>query len=705
MSLRRQLLPSLLMATTSASAQTALQEVVITAERVDTVLRRTPVSAGIVDGRTLDALNLTQLSDLSGRVAGVIVPNGFSNQPQAVAIRGVGASQPAMAQAVGIYVDDVPLVRGYGTALWDLPDIARIEVLRGPQGTLHGQNSTAGAVKIVSLDPSSQTEVWGAALVGNLGTRGLRGYATGKIADGPLTGSFAFSTRSNDGFGINAVTGDRINKLDTTQWRGKLRWAPSPDSSLVLAIDGLHDRSDTNTQNYPLNHPQSRPRVSYTSVDNGDFARDSFGATLTGKWRLEGAMTLQSITAWRGFEDDPTLVDVGGLEVQRFGLRQRVEQRALSQEVQLRGQHGATTWTAGAIAQRDDFDFRRFTTVYPLAAPGPVYSEAWSELTTTDFGIYAQARVPFGQTSAFTFGLRGWRTRQEGSNFFWRNDADGDRTATVYSAPNLATDDSGLTPRLVVESQWTPAVFIYASLAQGAKFGGFNRAAESERSARYATKPEKVTTLELGSKSRHFGNRLDLSVAAFYNSYRDLLASVTNATIDGVLVPEPVLVNAGRARSWGLDLELAAQLASHTSLHASVELLRSRIDEFESPAATTVVGRRLPNAPSASAGLMVRHQQALAGLGPVDWTASVRHIRAYYTDLMNTPDLKTPEQTIVDVGAGYRSVNQHWSVSLSVQNLFGRDLPLLRTRIPPLGVDSAFWSAPRTAVLTLRWDL
>lgn len=699
------MLPSLLLATTAAGAQTSLPEVVITAERTETVLRRTPVSAGIVSNQTLESQNLTQLSDLTGRVAGVIVPNGFSNQPQAVAIRGVGASQPAMSQAVGIYVDDVPLVRGYGTALWDLPDIARIEVLRGPQGTLHGQNSTAGAVKVVSLDPSAVTEAWGAVTAGNFNSRAIRGYATGKLGDGPLAGSLAFSKRKNDGFAVNASTGERVNQLDTTQWRAKLRWTQGPSASVIFAVDGLHDRSDTNTQNYPLNHPDAAPRRTFTTVSNGDFARDALGATLTAKWQLDGGRSAQSITAWRGFEDDPTVVDIGGLETQRFGLRQRVTQRAWSQEFQLRGQHGAMAWTLGAIGQRDEFDFHRFTVTYPLAAPGPMYSEAWSKLTTTDVGVYGQTRMALGSASAVSIGLRAWRTAQDGSNAFWRTSPLGERTTEVYNAPNLSTHDSGVTPRIVVESQWSPSTFLYASLTQGAKFGGFNRAAESERSARFATKPESVTTVEFGSKSRHIGNSLDLSIAAFYNAYRDLLASVAGATVDGVLVPEPVLMNAGRAKSWGADLELAARLGPQTSLQLTLEVLRSRIDEFDSPVSSTVVGRRLPNAPSASAGLSLRHKQSWQEFGHVEWSSTVKHVRAYYTDLMNTPDLRTPEQTIVDANVVVHDAGWHWSLSLSVQNLFGRDLPLLRTRIPPLGVDSVFWNAPRTVLLTLRRDL
>lgn len=695
-----------LLAPPASLAQTQLDTVTVTAERSETVLRRTPVSAVVLDTHRIDIQGLTQLSDLAGRAAGVVVPNGFSNQPQAVAIRGVGASQPAMSQAVGIYVDEVPLVRGYGTALWDLPDLARIEVLRGPQGTLHGQNSTAGAVKLVSLDPVRRPEAWGAVQAGNLGAQAVRGYVSSALGDSPLAASLAFSRRRHDGLGYNAVHGERVNRLDTLQWRAKLMWQGDAGAKAVLALDALRDRSDTNTQNFPLNRADAAPRRSFTTAPNGSFERDAGGATLTLSWPLMEGLQLRAISAWRGFEDDPAVVDVGGLEIQRFGLRQRVVQKAWSQELQLRAQAAGLQWQLGLMAQRDEFDFRRFTYLHPLAAPTPQRSEAWSKLQTTDLGIYGHARWRWSEQSSLSMGLRGWSTRQEGSNEFWRTDAQDQRLSQVYSAMGLATRDEGLTPRLVYEWEPSSRHFLYASLAQGAKFGGFNRAAESERSARYPSRPERVATLELGSKSRHLDERLDVSLALFHNAYRDLLATLANTTIDGVLVPEPVLVNAGRARSWGADLELSAQFGSGDRLQLSLELLQSRLDELGTGhGATVVAGRRLPNAPSASLGLTWIRLQPLSDGASLEWMISLQYLRPFYSDLANTRDLATPKQTTVDVGLSYRPKTHRWSLSLLVKNLLDRDVALLRTRIPPLGVDSAYWNPPRTSTLSFRYDL
>jgi iron complex outermembrane receptor protein len=326
------------------AADATLPEVTVTAERVQTQLQKTPVSIGVVEENDIQRRGLYSLSDLVGTIAGVTVPNGFSNMPQAVGIRGVGVSLPAMSQAVGIYVDDVPLIRGYATALWDLPDVKRYEVLRGPQGTLYGQNSTAGAVKIVSYDPGADNEAWLAAGIGNYDTFEMRGYVNQPIGDEGTAASFAFSRRVNDGFAYNATMNEGANKLDATQFRAKLKWNLA-GATANLAVDGLKDRSDTHTLNYPLNHPNSQPRVTYTP-NSGEFERNAGGVSFKLDGNTSPDLAWRSITAVRSYRDNARDTDFGGLEVQRFSFSQETTQTAFSQEIQLNGRSSFMTWTS-----------------------------------------------------------------------------------------------------------------------------------------------------------------------------------------------------------------------------------------------------------------------------------------------------------------------------------------------------------------------
>ncbi len=683
-----------------------MPEVVVSAERVSALARTTPVSVGVIGARDIESKGVVDLHDIVGVVAGVAVPNGFSNQPQAVAIRGVGASLPAMSQAVGIYLDDVPLIRGYATGLWDLPDIERIEVLRGPQGTLYGQNSSAGAVKFVSRDPSADGEAWWSASAGNRGARETRGYLNGALNDGPLSASLAFSRRSNDGFAYNATLGEGANKLDVAQFRAKLRWAGAGGRDAVLALDGAQDRSDANTANFPLNHPRAAPRVSFNAGGTGAFKRNAGGVSLKLSDPLGEGLLFRSITALRLYRDDPTVVDFGGLEAARFGISQVVAQKAFSQEFQLQRKHRQYSWTAGLMLVRDRFDFDRFTAVAPLAAPAPLYSVAETHLDTTDVGVYGQGRYALNGKTGVSAGLRAYHVRQTGSNQFWRATAGGVRNAQVYAAPDLSSRTCGLLPKLGIDHQWNAATFLYASVARGAKFGGFNRAAESLASAQVATSPERVTTYEAGAKSAPGAGRVAASLALFYNDYRDYLASLSHTRVNGVQVNDAVLLNAGAARTYGVDLELAASLGRHTRATLSAEVLRSRFVEFANPsgaAATDFVGNELPNAPHLTLGASVYHVVPFAGGATLSLELSVQYLRESFADVANTAPVAVPAQTYFNAALAYRPAGGHWDYSLRARNLGDRNYPLLRTRVASLGLDSAYYNPPRTILFTARY--
>ena len=684
-----------------------LPEVVVSAERVSSLARLTPVSLGVIGSREIASKGIMDLHDIVGVIAGVSVPNGFSNMPQAVAIRGVGASLPAMSQAVGIYLDDVPLVRGYATALWDLPDIERIEVLRGPQGTLYGQNSSAGAVKFVTRDPHAQSEAWWSASAGNLGALETRAFLNGQLGSGPLSGSLGLSRRVNDGFGYNATLNRRVNKLDVAQFQGKLHWTGLPGVKAVLALDGVQDRSDTNTSNYPLNHPDAAPRVTFSPAGPGPFTRNSGGASLHLTGKLSPALAWRSITAYRQYRDDPTIADLGGLAVSRLTLDQEVDQKAFSQEWQLQGKRASAHWTAGLMLVRDRFDFERYTRASPLAAPAPAHTFAGTHLTTSDVGLYGQGRYLLAEKTGVTLGLRGYRTRQSGSNEFWRTTPEGVLTTNVYLAPGLLSKTTGVLPRLAIDHQWTPATLVYASYARGAKFGGFNRAAESLASARNATSPEKVRTVEAGLKSRLAGGRFTGAVTLFHNDYRDYLASLNGVRINGVQVNDAVLLNAGKARTYGADLEVAASLGRQTRWTLSLEALRSRFDDFANPggsAATNFVGNELPNAPRLSAGTSLLHTVSFDGGATLaaDW--SVQHIRRHFSEVSNQLLLLVPTQTYLNASLSLRGAVPRWTFSVRAKNIGDKSHPVLRTRIAPLGIDASYYNPPRTVLLTARYD-
>jgi iron complex outermembrane receptor protein len=216
-----------------------------------------------------------------------------------------------------------------------------------------------------------------------------------------------------------------------------------------------------------------------------------------------------------------------------------------------------------------------------------------------------------------------------------------------------------------------------------------------------------VSTWELGSKTRLAGGRVTADVALFLNDYSDYLASLQNTVIDGVLVPDQVLVNAGKAKTYGADVDLAAKLAERTDLTLSLELLRTRIDQFENPTGAAIsnyVGNELPYASHLSLSLNFEHVQALTDGSSLGFTAALQHLSRQYTDVQNSATGTIVPQTCVNLGASWSTPQRGWTFSLRVRNLTNRTYVVLRTKIPSVDVDAANYNAPRTFLATVRHD-
>jgi iron complex outermembrane receptor protein len=308
------------------AAPGGLAEVTVTAQRRSESMQSVPVAVTAFDPASLDAHQVLTLRDVSN-----VVPNlwmetntGLSSGSRA-ALRGVGEDESFFTSdpPVGIYIDDVYIPRQTG-ALFDLYDVERIEVLRGPQGTLYGRNTSAGAIKLVSVKPSQDTRLMAELTGGDFGRFDARASVSGGLSE-RVSGQLAVLSRQRDGYDRNLVNGARVNDQDVVSGRASLRWQPSDALDILLSYDQTRERS---TPAYatgvllqppgdlgPWNADDQYDGDTDVHTLRSDLLEpqndlDQRGASLNIGWDI-GNVTVRSITSWRELENT-LLLDADG---------------------------------------------------------------------------------------------------------------------------------------------------------------------------------------------------------------------------------------------------------------------------------------------------------------------------------------------------------------------------------------------------------
>jgi len=675
-------------------------DIIVTAERRETTIQKTPVAISAVAGEELRDRRLQVLRDLATEVPSLVTP-GMHATMQSVFIRGIGTSDPGVYPAVGLYIDDVYIPRQFGNGLFDLPDNARVEVLRGPQGTLYGQNTSGGAIKFVSRNPGDTVTGHVDAGFGNYGAFDAHAYLAGPIAPGTLSASIAYTHRRRDGYTYDAYLDKYVDAISTDQARIKLRWMPGGDGGFeaVLSADGTIDRSD-NANYVPLQYPGGAPRRSYSNIDQG-LRRNIGGITLHLTQPLNDSLTLKSITAYRAFSDDPSPWDQDATPLTTYGWTQFIHQDQVSEEFQILGELPRLTFVVGGSYFHEKLDFTRNTVT------NNKYLLIDSFLKDDTFGIYGQATYKLTDKLGVTAGLRFNHERQSFSNYSYNSDAGDNRITPIYSVTGLSADWNALTPKLSVDYQWSPRILSYLSYTQGQKSGGFNRSATTAAIARVPVDPEKVTTYEFGLKSRTADGKAGLNIAVFYNKFDDYIASVSNPQVNGQVILGSVVVNAARARTYGAEVETFWRPLSALQFSLSGAYLDATFEDFANPTGATssdFSGNRLPSSPRWLFGGSASLTPDIGDLGEVHVTARGRYVGGSFSDAANRAVTAVPEQVLVDLSAKYQLPGERWSITGNINNLVNDTYRVAGSVNAALNVYTAAYNPPRTFLVSLNYD-
>lgn len=687
----------------TTTAPTQLKDVVVTATRHTTKLQKTPVAVTVVTPKQILQQNLTTARDLAGKLPGVtITRSGITPLTQIFFIRGIGNSDPIFDPNIGQYLDDVYLPRAIN-GMSDLTDLERVEILRGPQGTLFGENSDAGAIRYITREPTDTTTANFDVGGGTFGAFNVHGYVAGPIVPGVLDGSIAVAHDQHEGYNYDPTIGQRVNNLNTTGARGKLLAHINPDLSVEFEADGALDYSGSDYYapvspiiGGTLKKPIYGPTNLNDSYASQAPKNDSWvgGVSLRVVYNINPNLTLKSITAYRGFSQNPInynndgqpLVPYSATDPQLVSISDNYivyREQEITQELQLLGNYQKFDFASGLYFLHENFASNRIGyVVSPTAATAtPAYPEDQiGDTKTTDYAAYAQGDYHFTDKLTGTLGGR-YTIENRGFRFQGIYDNFAGVPLNPPSSANFTYSGNktwySFTPKYGLSYQFTPDIFGYGSIAEGFNAGGFNNRASSLATA-LPYNQEKVTTYEIGLKTDWLDHRLRVNATGFYNDYTGMqqTAQVISPVTGGLV---SVRANVNAAHSEGFELETTAVPVDGLTLTGNVSYLWSRFDSFSNPGASvntgkavSATGNQLPFAPRWQLYGAANYDIPLHIPGQVSLGSDIAYVTSYYSDVFNYPQGEIHPQAYVDAFVSYALPGGRWTAVLTGQNLTNR---------------------------------
>lgn len=691
-------------ADTAAAASDSTAEIVVTARRRDERLIDVPVAITAFSQADLARLQAVDLSALQGTAPNLNLVQGRGSAASAnIFIRGLG--QPDALQtfdpAVGVYVDGVYFSRIQG-ALLGLADVQRIEVLRGPQGTLYGKNTTGGAISIVSRKPDfTAARVEASALYGSFNQLLLNGYATAPLITDRMALSLAAQYDKRDGLVTDPRTGRTYNDRDSVTVRGILRAKPADGLEVLLSGDYNRQRNAL-TLGYPTARlggirpiaPDPYGDYDYrasTSLRGNEGQRlDHWGVSLTANWTLSDAITISSITAWRKLDPD-LFVDIDASEAELGDVFVGIDQRQFSQELQLKWNSNGFSGVAGLFYLNENIASRQEAYADDLFGL-PFTRLINDDQTTKSYAAFGQASYKFTDALSLTTGLRYTHEERSYDRFTTTVSSFAGLNGLAFRFPGNLPAPFNLDNTAQFDA-WTPSVTlawkpgadsqVYVSASRGFKSGGFNGRANGIADLTQTVngvptlvtsfRPETVWTYEGGTKASFMGGRIYVAGTVFYSDFRDFQARVGGGSVASF----PVL-NAGRLSIWGVELEATIKPTRYWNIRTSLGYLDASYDEFND-------GRRAPTfscnptgaqvtceppfAPPITFTLATDYRIPVGEAGTVTLGGDTRFVDKHFLSVDNRPGLTEPGYWLANAFVRF-DAKGGWYLQGGVKNLF-----------------------------------
>lgn len=621
-----------------------LDEIVVTAQKRTESLQDVPIAVTVHDGRDIESDNVESLLGVSSQTPGLVFTAFSVGQPE-ISIRGVSTKEDGASanDSVVVSVDDV-YIAARTAQVFDIFDLERVEVLRGPQGTLYGKNSIGGSINFVTKKPTADTSLRFRQSFGNYGIFDSAGLISGAISDN-LFGKVSFSRRKHDGFLTNVLKptaqyespdyNQSQGERDNFALRGQFVYMPSEDMEVVISFDRASDNNGA-TNREPLGRvvDTANPRTTgFHGRDNGsdpiavNKALGGYGdpwstlaetegytdrevTGLSAKATFSGYNNVDfvSITSYRTSDFDwledseglPPASTYTNLNVNPAATAQPAENgfvfditnsaieetQQLTQEFRLISKtDGDMSWILGAFLSKEDIDRKeRFNFTALAFGPEPADEQSIQENTTNSYAIYGQTEYNFSDKLTFTGGLRLSNETKDitvSAVVFSQNTT---RRLLLTGAPfdpvTASEDFSNVSWKAALDYQVNDDVLVYGNLSTGFKSGGFTGSASSARQATTPFDSEQAITFESGVKSRIADNRMLLNALAYFTNYKDLQVTRFFQPA-GNLFGEFITENAGKAEIQGIEIETVGILSDNFEVGANFAWLNAEFVDFQ----------------------------------------------------------------------------------------------------------------------------
>ncbi|MFM0740189.1 TonB-dependent receptor [Paraburkholderia xenovorans] len=711
-------------ASDAAAPEARLKDVVVTAERRTQSAQHLGASISVLQGRDLKALNVNTVNDLQHATPSLEVEPAFGGGQPQFRIRGVGFTDYTAnnSATVGVNVDDVAYALPIQTQ-GQLFDISRVEVLRGPQGTLYGRNTTGGTINFITNKPTKDFE---AGITTEYGSHNLftnEGYVSGPLSD-TVRGRVAFTTQDFGAWQTNRDTGQSLGNHNSAAGRGQLDWDVTPDFKLHLGAHGGFDKSDD--EGLYLFTPYKSTLTGVVIPADTDITKTGWGvspafsrvtglpldakpgrnnvnagADITASWNV-GPVELKSITAFnylhrREYQDwDATSYhdsdEYFDDTINEFTQEVRVSSRTNSR----------LRWVAGLFYSHDDLNEKFYSDFSDRL--GFVALTSYRQSVDT-LGAYGQATYDITSRLRGIVGVRQEHERRELQDFEsgTLSPAFTPFAGFAAGAANQTLTSNGTSGKVGLEFDLAPTTLLYATISRGYKSGGFTAHNTGSSDALAPFQPETLTAYEAGFKT-DLTRSLRWNLSAFHYDYRD--QQVLSATFD----PNSqsligTFVNAPRSRIDGLETEVNWQPIRGLEISQYVGYKEGKYtspfvtyDTVASAAAghnvfTDYNGTSL-SFPRLSYGGQVAYGFFVGGYR-LRAETNYSYRNAYSQELLLGPNYTVDGYWLFNASVTLSTPDRHWDVSLWARNLFNRQYDLTKNFFLP-GTNVAAAGEPRT---------